>query len=100
MLDLESLVAINIDQIVTRTDLVLLRARAQGVRSRRSYELDAAAAVAVAVSRARMATAATQAARTRTMLVRIAPRVSPLLSVALVAASVTWLAVTALCLLA
>jgi hypothetical protein len=143
MLDLEALTTINIEQIVTRTDLLLLRGRVHGLRSRRSFDFSSAAAAALAVSRARMA--AHQDA-TKTMFVReprasalshiaqvarsVAPRssrriargsqsalhrpstpqsarrrsiegtVSPMMRAALIAALVTWLVATALCLLA
>jgi len=97
MLDLESLTAINIEQIVTRTDLILLRGRGHSARSRRSFDFSAAAAAAVAVSRAREAVVARDPA-SPTLIMRAA-RPTSMLRAALVAASVTWLAVAALCLL-
>ena len=95
MHDVAAIEAINHDQVVTRTDRLLLRARLQtplvgGPPSRRSFDFTREAQAALERSRARTA------ASEPTVHIRM-PAASPLLAAAVFA--MTWLATTLVCLL-
>jgi hypothetical protein len=95
MYDLDAIEAINIEQLVTPLDRLLLR---QGAvrRTRRSFDLAREAELAVAASTKRKTVAAAQ----KTMYMRAQRVGSDVVGAAAVVAGVTWLSFTLACLLA
>ena len=95
MYDLNAIEAINIDQLVTATDRLLLRAhRMRRLQTRRSFDLSREAALAVAVSKARSKDDAE-----KTVYMRAQPITRELFGAAAVVAGTAWLCVTVACLL-
>ena len=94
MYDLDAIEAINIDQLVTPLDRILLRGGNMR-RTRRSFDMTHQAALAVERSKKRRDADAAE----KTLYMR-AQRSSHRFGVIAAAACVTWLSVTVACLLA
>ena len=92
MYDLDAIEAINIDQLVTPLDRLLLRKGAVR-RTRRSLDLAHEAALALAASKRRDDAE-------KTVFMRAQRKARGLVGTAAVVAGVTWLSVTLVCLLA
>lgn len=97
MYDLDAIEAINIDQLVTATDRLLLRkGDVRRLESRPSFDLAHDAALAVAASNARAQAAAAE----QTVFVRAATWRRDLVGAGAIVAGVAWLSVALACLLA
>jgi len=97
MYDLDAIEAINVDQLVTPLDRILLR-KGNVRRTRRSFDMTQQAALAVAASKKRRDDEAAE--KTLYMRAQRSSRVMSRISVVAAAACVTWLSVAAVCLLA
>ncbi|HSD87227.1 MAG TPA: hypothetical protein VLB44_06920 [Kofleriaceae bacterium] len=98
MHDLDAIKAINIEQLVTPMDRLLLSSGDVGrAPTRRSFDLSHEAALAVAASQRRQAP---HGAAEKTYVMRAQHDTRELVDVAYIAAFVAWLFVAAVCLLA